>query len=101
MTRLQVKASQIGKILTNLEHKFDKEHEEQMKKSPSGTLGHHPPPSKVKKVTIQSIPPFNPNSNKVKKSPSAEIKTQKEKLEQEKIEELVENPAKDETVAET
>ncbi len=85
MTRLQVKASQIGKILTNLEHKFDKEHEESLKKSPSGNLGHHPPPNKVKKVTtIQQIPPFNPNSSRFKKSPSAEMAQKGEKEEGEK-----------------
>lgn len=69
VTRLQVKASQIGKILSNLEKKYDDADEEKMKKSSSGNLGNQPPPNKIVKVVkIQSIPPFN--KNKIRKSPS-------------------------------
>jgi hypothetical protein len=63
--RLQVKASSIGRILTNLEKKYH-DRDEAMKKSPSGqSLG-----NKRQTVTIQRIPAFNPN--KIRKSPSSE-----------------------------
>lgn len=68
--RLQVKASSIGRILTNLEKKYHNTHDrdEAMKKSPSGhSLGH-----RKQIVTIQRIPAFNPN--KIRKSPSSEAK---------------------------
>lgn len=68
--RLQVKASSIGRILTNLErqyHNSDKEQAE-MKKSPSGqSLGSS---SKRPVNKIQKIPPFN--ASKVKVSPTTE-----------------------------
>lgn len=67
--RLQVKASSIGRILTNLEKKYHNTHDREealMKKSPSGqSLG-----NKKQVVTIQRIPAFNPN--KIRKSPSSE-----------------------------
>lgn len=68
--RLQVKASSIGRILTNLEKKYHntQEKDDGMKKSPSGqSLGNK------RAVTIQRIPAFNPN--KVRKSPSSETAT--------------------------
>jgi hypothetical protein len=66
--RLQVKASSIGRILTNLEKKYHNTHDKDdaMKKSPSGQSL-----SKRQPVTIQRIPAFNPN--KVRKSPSSEV----------------------------
>lgn len=71
--RLQVKASSIGRILTNLErqyHNADKEQAENMKKSPSGqSLGSS---SKRPVNKIQRIPPFN--ASKAKTSPpTAEV----------------------------
>lgn len=77
MTRLQVKASAIGKILTSLEQKYHNNNgdgmEGLMKKSPSAHLGH--PPNKkahMEIIKIQSIPPFN--ASKIRKSPSTESK---------------------------
>ncbi|CRK96554.1 CLUMA_CG010056, isoform B [Clunio marinus] len=70
--RLQVKASSIGRILTNLEKKYNSTHEKdgaEIKKSPSGQqLGHSS--NKRSHVKIQAIPPFN--ANKIRKSPSTE-----------------------------
>lgn len=75
-----MKASAIGKILSTLEKKYDANslHEmhpdaEYMKKSPSANLGH----SKQRlhmKVSIQSIPPFNPS--KIRNSPSVDLTDQ-------------------------
>lgn len=79
VTRLQVKASQIGKILTSLERKYDGE--DLMKKSTSGNSLVNP--HKVKTVQIQAIPPFNPN--KIRKSPSSV-----EALEEENVKSLAE-----------
>lgn len=63
--RLQVKASSIGRILTNLERKYHNTHDSSdLKKSPSGQL------QKCEIIRIQRIPPFN--SNKIRKSPSSE-----------------------------
>lgn len=73
--RLQVKACSIGKILTNLEKKYNNSHDKDdgIKKSPSGhTLGYNPA-HKRPQAKIQMIPPFN--ANKIKKSPSAEPAT--------------------------
>jgi hypothetical protein len=68
--RLQVKASSIGKILTSLEKRYTLQHEDFMKKSPSGQqFGHNQPPSKKAHLRIQQIPPFN--ANKLIKSPSS------------------------------
>lgn len=68
--RLQVKASSIGRILTNLErqyHNADKEQSD-LKKSTSGqSLGYS---SKRPVNKIQKIPPFN--ASKVKSSPTTE-----------------------------
>lgn len=70
--RLQVKASSIGRILNNLEKKYNGTYEKDdrdMKKSTSGQqLGHPPKPRAPDK--IQRIPAFNPN--KIRKSPSTE-----------------------------
>lgn len=67
--RLQVKASSIGKILSNLEKRYTMQHAEDMKKSPSGQqFGQHQPPNKKAHLKIQQIPPFN--ANKIRKSPS-------------------------------
>lgn len=71
--RLQAKASSIGRILTNLEKKYNNTHrdESDFKKSPSGQqLSSHQPPSKRAHVKIQQIPPFN--ASKIRKSPSTE-----------------------------
>lgn len=63
--RLQVKASSIGRILSNLEKKYHSSYDGDMKKSPSGQHL-----KKLEIVRIQRIPPFN--ANKIRKSPSAE-----------------------------
>lgn len=104
--RLQVKASSIGKILSNLEKRYTSQHAEEMKKSPSGQqFGQHQPPNKKAHLRIQQIPPFN--ANKIRKSPSnnEEIKaeeivspssstappeTQHEELKEKEIEKIVE-----------
>jgi hypothetical protein len=64
--RLQLKAANIGRILTNLEKKYSGARgEADMKKSPSGSqLG-----SKRASLKIQHIPPFN--AAKSAKSPSS------------------------------
>ena len=70
--RLQVKASSIGKILSNLEKKYSSTHggDDYMKKSPSGHhFGQQQPPNKKAHLKIQEIPPFN--ANKMRKSPSS------------------------------
>lgn len=68
-----MKACSIGKILTNLEKKYNNSQDKDdgsIKKSPSGhTLGYNPA-HKRPQAKIQMIPPFN--ANKIKKSPSAE-----------------------------
>lgn len=69
VSRLQVKASQIGKILQTLENKNIAE-DKQLKKSAShgqGSKGRGDGPPQ-KKVHIDPIPPFN--ANKIRKSPS-------------------------------
>lgn len=69
---MQVKASSIGRILNNLEKKYNNTHEKddpRIKKSPSGQqLGHSS--SRRAPPKIQMIPPFN--ANKIRKSPSTE-----------------------------
>lgn len=71
--RLQVKASNIGIILSNLEKKYNNSnYDEQQffKKSPSGhQLGYGNPQNKKPHPKIQQIPPFN--ASRIKKSPSA------------------------------
>lgn len=79
--RLQVKASSIGKILSNLEQRYHSRHAEEMKKSPSGQqFGQQQPPNKKAHLRIQRIPPFD--ANKIRKSPSnsenIEIKVEEE-----------------------
>lgn len=61
---MQVKASSIGRILSNLEKKYHNTYDGgDMKKSPSGQ-------QLKKRERIQMIPPFN--ANKVRNSPSTE-----------------------------
>lgn len=67
--RLQVKASSIGRILNNLEKKYNGTYEKgeagsDMKKSSSGQ------PLTKRSPKIQMIPPFN--ASKIRKSPSTE-----------------------------
>ena len=75
--RLQVKASQIGKILTNLER------EGHMSGGHSMTDSHHSnsssigPPVKKPHLKIGTIPPFN--ANKIRKSPSVDNNNKSEK----------------------
>lgn len=71
--RLQVKASSIGRILTNLEKKYNGTYEKpdlEIKKSPSGSSFMVNPTNKRAHPIIQMIPPFN--ANKIRKSPSTE-----------------------------
>ena len=67
--RLQVKACSIGRILTNLEKKYNSSNDDpNIKKSPSG---HHLFSSRRREIVqIQRIPPFN--ASKIRKSPSTE-----------------------------
>lgn len=69
---MQIKASSIGRILNNLEKKYNSSHEKddpRIKKSPSGQqLGHSS--NRRAPAKIQMIPPFN--ANKIRKSPSTE-----------------------------
>jgi hypothetical protein len=67
--RLQVKASQIGKILTNLE-KEGKLGGMSMSDSHHSTASSHGPPVKKPHLKIGTIPPFN--ANKIRKSPSVD-----------------------------
>lgn len=100
MTRLQVKASAIGKILTSLEQKYNNTHGDGMdglmKKSPSAHLGH--PPNKkahMEIIKIQSIPPFN--ASKIRKSPSTESKLEeKTDIIDEKMQDEPDNASKPE-----
>lgn len=83
VTRLQVKASQIGRILSNLEKKgaMDAMTDSQMSSfssitqdsssgASSATIG---PPSKKAHLRVGTIPPFN--ANKLRKSPSVGAST--------------------------
>lgn len=69
VARLQVKASQIGKLLQTLETKgnHDERHAPTLSKQKSESSG---PPLK-KPHYIDPIPPFN--ANKIRKSPSASL----------------------------
>lgn len=81
VTRLQVKASQIGKILSNLERKgCDPMTDSQISTitsftnsslSPPNSAGTSGPPHKKAYLKIGTIPPFN--ANKLRKSPSAGV----------------------------
>lgn len=78
VTRLQVKASQIGKILSNLEKKGNQMTDSQISAissfnslSPPNSAGASGPPSKKAYLKIGTIPPFN--ANKLRKSPSAGV----------------------------
>lgn len=82
VTRLQVKASQIGKILSNLERKgaADAMTDSQMstfssltQDSSSGVSSAIGPPSKKAHLRVGAIPPFN--ANKLRKSPSVGAST--------------------------
>lgn len=71
VTRLQIKASQIGKILSNLEKKgaMDPMTDSQMSAISSLTRDNPAgPPSKKAHLRVGTIPPFN--ANKLRKSPS-------------------------------
>lgn len=61
VSRLQVKATQIGRILSNLERSYDCT----PVASPSTQ---QPPPMKKPHLRIDPIPPFN--ANRIRKSPS-------------------------------
>lgn len=61
VSRLQVKATQIGRILSNLERSYDAT----PMASPSTQ---QPPPMKKPHLRIDPIPPFN--ANKIRKSPT-------------------------------
>jgi RUN and FYVE domain-containing protein 1/2 len=64
VSRLQAKASHIGKILTSLEKRYD----DNDKKENAGTTGGmKKSASKRSHLRIDPIPPFN--ANKIKKSP--------------------------------
>lgn len=71
VARLQVKASQIGKILQSLEHQNkvadEKQHKKTASQGQSSKMKHDGPPQK-KSHYIDPIPPFN--ANKIRKSPS-------------------------------
>lgn len=85
--RLQVKASSIGRILNNLEKKYNGTYEKDeaggdMKKSSSGQHL-----TKRASPKIQMIPPFN--ASKIRKSPSTESTTTAAQV-QEELKELAE-----------
>ncbi|XP_055695802.1 protein RUFY3-like isoform X4 [Lutzomyia longipalpis] len=69
VSRLQAKASQIGKILTTLEKKYEGADslESPMATTPSTGI----PPVKRPYLRVDPIPPFN--ANKMRKSPSANL----------------------------
>lgn len=82
VTRLQAKACQIGKILSNLEKKGDPMTDSQISTinsftgnnslSPPHTTSSGPP-NKKPHLKIGTIPPFN--ANKIRKSPSVGVTT--------------------------
>lgn len=72
VARLQVKASQIGKILQSLENQnkaveSEKQHKKTASQGQSSKMKLDGPPQK-KSLYIDPIPPFN--ANKIRKSPS-------------------------------
>jgi predicted acylesterase/phospholipase RssA len=84
--RLQVKASSIGRILSNLEKKYNGTYEKEdaeMRKSSSGQLGSRRAPPK-----IQMIPPFN--ANKIRNSPSTEAVVEAAAVAQEELKDIAE-----------
>lgn len=73
VARLQIKASQIGKILETLENKKNESDKHQKSLSNSGSTSssvknHKSDSGPPKKHFIDPIPPFN--ANKIRKSPS-------------------------------
>lgn len=70
VARLQVKASQIGKLLQTLESKSSEEHSKKHASHLSKQKSESGPPVK-KPHYIDPIPPFN--ANKIRKSPSASL----------------------------
>jgi hypothetical protein len=93
--RLQVKACSIGRILTNLEKKYNNTYgEDPMKKSPSGQQLGAQPPNKRANLRIQQIPPFN--ANKIRKSPSSDPTTTAQIPEEESSEAAKGDPEKNE-----
>lgn len=70
VARLQVKASQIGKLLQTLESKATEEHNKKSAHQLSKQKSECGPPVK-KPHYIDPIPPFN--ANKIRKSPSASL----------------------------
>lgn len=67
--RLQIKASSIGRILTNLEKKYNNTHDKDGKKMTNSPSGQSISSTSSRRAPekIQRIPPF-----KIKKSPSTE-----------------------------
>lgn len=70
VARLQVKASQIGKLLQTLESKSSEENGKKTASQLSKQKSESGPPVK-KPHYIDPIPPFN--ANKIRKSPSASL----------------------------
>lgn len=70
VARLQVKASQIGKLLQTLETKASDENNKKTANQLSKQKSECGPPNK-KSHYIDPIPPFN--ANKIRKSPSASL----------------------------
>lgn len=70
VARLQVKASQIGKLLQTLENKSSEENGKKTASQLSKQKSESGPPVK-KPHYIEPIPPFN--ANKIRKSPSASL----------------------------
>lgn len=70
--RLQIKASSIGRILTNLEKKYNNTHDKDGKKMTNSPSGQSISSTSSRRAPekIQRIPPFN--ASKIKKSPSTE-----------------------------
>lgn len=76
VSRLQVKATQIGRILTTLERSYDS--------TPMASpISQQPPPMKKPHLRIDPIPPFN--ANRIRKSPSSLANTANAQLATEAI----------------
>ncbi|XP_059619621.1 protein RUFY3 isoform X3 [Phlebotomus argentipes] len=78
VSRLQAKASQIGKILTTLEKKY--EGSDALDSPLATTPSTGVPPVKRPHLRVDPIPPFN--ANKMRKSPSVETKSARTPMEQ-------------------